>query len=923
MSSSLALAQFVLSALDAILGDTQTSKAVAAIAELVQRELKNSEVGINGERVGISDVLVGTVAFVILQRWGSERTSRELDESGAQRTVWDVVIVADSDLQQRSQALTTERDREGEREVRPRTMSFMSATGDREAFDAVGDGKSFMAASSTQTGSGFPDRQPSRGADAFRNNISSQLAPGTGVSMIAESLNQDTVSIEIKGDHDAHLEPPAGFSLISRQTTLEGSVTFVFQRRTKRHRDGGFEVAAVDKHRPGSVFADFDAIGVDQSGQDRITLGGERSSLHRQARPGPDRSSQSSSGHPGSDASYNGPATANEKRMRSTLVSRTGSGAPVPTGDEAMYGASEATGLPSQTIPEAANANQHTPTRRSMRKSKSVRKMVDFWSRDRPLSSRHGSETTSSTMKPWTVQGTSAPREEETASSHLSHLERPLSISQGPPPSLTEAVLASYQPRPSSHLRKRSSLHSTMTVASYASDTSMVLHNHDGEQPIATQLVRDGKIRGSFPPQALTANLARFAVFATASYGSTFLRLTHSWQDDKTYSLNSPDLPQHQSFASYIGLTPSTVLLSSYADPEGVGSATSEQDHGLPLVHYTSVDHESKAVVLTCRGTLGFEDILTDLVGDYDDIEWLNETYKVHKGVYAAARRLLTIRNGKVIATLKATLEDFGEYGLVLCGHSLGGAVAAVMAVMLAQKSTTSAGGTSAYVTEGRMLGGSSLILPVNRPIHAYAFGPAACFSPELQQATRGLITTVVYGQDFVPHLSLGHLRDFQAMALAFKTDSHNATTEVLRRVRQAIFDAFRDKSGLVAFQDIFSTQTDAMDLDDEDHWPWIALNSLRASMLADKLCPPGEVFAVESQPVLQRHAFVEASSKNDGTKFESRSFRPATHIKLIHVGDVETWFREMKFGASMFADHFPGRYERALTTLHKGLGRN
>ena len=157
-------------------------------------------------------------------------------------------------------------------------------------------------------------------------------------------------------------------------------------------------------------------------------------------------------------------------------------------------------------------------------------------------------------------------------------------------------------------------------------------------------------------------------------------------------------------------------------------------------------------------------------------------------------------------------------------------------------------------------------------------------------------------------------------MALSFKTDSHNARGEVARRVKDAIYQSFRDRSGLSAFS---MATHDLDDLDDspEDHWPWIAYKSLRASMLAEKLVPPGEVFTVESQPVLQRHAFVQPFSRTESSKTEARSFRPALRIKVTHVKDVEERYREMRFGASMFADHFPGRYEKVLAALATGIG--
>ena len=447
---------------------------------------------------------------------------------------------------------------------------------------------------------------------------------------------------------------------------------------------------------------------------------------------------------------------------------------------------------------------------------------------------------------------------------------------------------------------------------------------------------RGGYLPGMYPSKHFLKNVSRFARFAVASYGSSFLRLTGavSKLDGVPVQQDPAHLAEHQSFSSYARLPPSTVLLSSFVDPHGGTNAAGETDTGMPLVHYISLDHDSKAVVLTCRGTLGFEDVLTDMTCDYDNLIWRGKAYPVHKGMYASARRLLTMHGGRVVATLKAALEEHRDYGLVLCGHSLGGGVVSLLAIMLAQVNTTSAGSVSVFVTASQPLAQKDCkstevyefpALPTDRSIHVYAYGPPATISPSLQRATRGLITTVINSGDLVPYLSLGTLRDFQAVALAFKIDTKDAKGEVRRRVWDGFRQSFRDRIGLGEFSGVFANNLFRSEQEEDDQWPWAALKSLRAAMLAEKLVPPGEVFVVEAKPVLQRYAFVaEASSSRaeDGAdaKIAGQSFRPATHAKLTYIAEVETRFGEIRFGASMFADHMPARYEKALLALEMGV---
>jgi len=378
---------------------------------------------------------------------------------------------------------------------------------------------------------------------------------------------------------------------------------------------------------------------------------------------------------------------------------------------------------------------------------------------------------------------------------------------------------------------------------------------------------------------------------------------------------------EHHSFSTHTQLPADTILLSSFVDPQGGTDSTGNTNTGVPMVHFVSLDHESKAVVLTCRGTLGFEDVLTDMTCDYDELTYRGKAYKVHKGIHASARRLLDGGGGRVMATIAASLEEFPDYGLVLCGHSLGGGVTALLAILISEPSsdptsttffTASNQSPQLLLTsssEGQGTAPLNIRLPPGRPIHVYAYGPPATVSPSLRLATRGLITTIVNGQDLVPFLSLGVLHDLQAIALAFKTDDSGAKGEFRKRVVAGITDTFADKW--------YANRPPGIN-EEDDQWAHSALKVLRASMLSVKLSPPGEVFIVETMPVLQRDVFVR---HDDGYGKEGKGLgRPATRSVLKYVRDVEKRFGEVRFGGSMLLDHSPGRYEGSLGALARGV---
>jgi hypothetical protein len=88
--------------------------------------------------------------------------------------------------------------------------------------------------------------------------------------------------------------------------------------------------------------------------------------------------------------------------------------------------------------------------------------------------------------------------------------------------------------------------------------------------------------------------------------------------------------------------------------------------------YFVSVDRTAKAVVLTCRGTLGLQDLLTDLTFHYDAVHLRDAAegayYYAHSGMLASAKNLAR-RHGAVHDCLKRALEDWPSYGLVLTGH--------------------------------------------------------------------------------------------------------------------------------------------------------------------------------------------------------------------------------------------------------------
>ncbi|SNX81664.1 uncharacterized protein MEPE_00369 [Melanopsichium pennsylvanicum] len=314
---------------------------------------------------------------------------------------------------------------------------------------------------------------------------------------------------------------------------------------------------------------------------------------------------------------------------------------------------------------------------------------------------------------------------------------------------------------------------------------------------------RHGFDPASFPQAHLVENLRRFMRYSSAAYGQNFMRILGIGSLDYFF----PDTSKHHAnvwaFAHHVGIPVDCILLNSFAEAQPLFT-----EQMSPLVNYVAVDDSAKAVVLTCRGTMGLSDILTDLTCDFETVAVeggrTDKLYQVHSGMLASTRRLCS-ENSTVMQTVRLALEENPDYGLVITGHSLGGGVASLAAIELScpsdlfrQQSLRRHTNTGHATPHARIytpfVTSHDSGLPPGRPIHAYAFGVPAVTSPDLSHHSKGLITSIIHGHDFVPTLSLGMVRDFKNVAHAL---SEHPDSDVAREIITRVVGCYRKRSAL------------------------------------------------------------------------------------------------------------------------------
>ncbi|WWC90758.1 uncharacterized protein L201_005695 [Kwoniella dendrophila CBS 6074] len=466
-----------------------------------------------------------------------------------------------------------------------------------------------------------------------------------------------------------------------------------------------------------------------------------------------------------------------------------------------------------------------------------------------------------------------------------------------------------------------------------------------------------------FPHEGLIRNIHRFMRYSSAAYGQNFLRILGLGSSDFMFPSTGKHHANSWAFAQHTNIPIDCLLLSSFTE----SSAALIQQEAPPLIHYVAVEHSLKAIVLTCRGTLGLSDVLVDLTCEYQSIDVEqgdpDANYYVHAGMWQSARKL-TIKQSTVHETLLKALTKYPDYGLVLAGHSLGGGVASLLSILCSIPSPAFLEQNSKlpkpyeypkistpFVTNFKSG------LPPGRPIHCYAYGPPAVTSIDLSNYSKGLITSVCQDSDVVPTLSLGVIKDFKNIALTLSEEG-NIAEEIVGRViglnkrkfdfqkksqnqNQGQTEKCHFKSNVDPEKPINNTNENKCQSEDSQKqsaesqesindeemlsdWMVSLIKTMRADMDNAKLFPPGMVYIMEHFDVyLTEDDQPDMLKPRAGLGAEKKVIHRQAHRVILRQCDsVEERFREPIFAKSMLQNHLPSQYERSTHLLYEGLGQ-
>src|SRR2546423_921208 len=205
-----------LSTLNAILGSTESSRAVAAIATLIREELNKPGLGKQDEVVGYVDLISGIIGFVLLQRWGRRKTELDFRADGGEEVIWDTVL---DDKGFRADVVGTRRrgyfdlqQMPAEAPRKGRSMSFLSQTGDEE-IEALERGTIREAANIALS----PHDQTRLSDEEIRKHIMGQLPEGTRAVISSETITAKTIKVDIYDNPVTDVSAPPGTIMIAER----------------------------------------------------------------------------------------------------------------------------------------------------------------------------------------------------------------------------------------------------------------------------------------------------------------------------------------------------------------------------------------------------------------------------------------------------------------------------------------------------------------------------------------------------------------------------------------------------------------------------------------------------------------------------------------------------------------------------------
>lgn len=174
-----------------------------------------------------------------------------------------------------------------------------------------------------------------------------------------------------------------------------------------------------------------------------------------------------------------------------------------------------------------------------------------------------------------------------------------------------------------------------------------------------------------------------------------------------------------------------------------------------------AADHSKQSVVVAIRGSMSLSDVVTDMNGQTDKLpiddcpdDWLS-----HRGMTTASSYIKSILlDEHILDRAFSCRPDLGseDYNLVLCGHSLGAGVAAILGILLRKQYPT---------------------------LKSYLYSPpGGMLSLPAVEYTKQFATGIILGNDCVSRLGFAQMERLRYHVLLSLKSSQKSTGKILAK---------------------------------------------------------------------------------------------------------------------------------------------
>jgi hypothetical protein len=341
------------------------------------------------------------------------------------------------------------------------------------------------------------------------------------------------------------------------------------------------------------------------------------------------------------------------------------------------------------------------------------------------------------------------------------------------------------------------------------------------------------------------------------------------------------------------------------------------------------------------RGTQSFSDIIVDLDLQTEEIELPQvqpepgEEFRCHAGIWRAAKALISPQSN-LFTTLKQALEENDGFGVMFCGHSLGGAIASAAALLLAEYFIPDGADHDAGAWVTNMSSG----LPARRPIRVVSFASPVTMTADLaSRAALGsvpLVTTVVLGNDLIPRVGHGQIRELRRVlgALSRVRERHELATEGADDARVHILRSYWDWRSICKAKTPDDVMLHRKERIEEQLWSlrrevesdlYAAVKARHTGSFSSRIPPspwvgPQRDTAPLHELATRRQALDSATLRSEAAQGGPLVppgrciWLEAKHV--YHVHSPLAFFSLPELATDMFAAHFPAAYEEAILAL-------